>query len=167
MTRKSGFMVVDVGIRLARRCLRENSSTTLGAFLAQLVPELEDDREVLKDVARAIGGRPSALKEAMAAVGEWAGGLKPNGRVLGYSDLSRVWELEALEAGTDSRRGFWRLLGKLARANPALQGYDFERLEDRARDHHEELERHRLRAAEAAFGPPRRSVGSAASARAR
>jgi hypothetical protein len=155
------------GLRLARRCLASNQGTPLGAFLARLVPELEDDRAVLKDVARAIGGAPSALKEWAAALGELAGRLKPNGRIVGYSELSRLWELEGLMAGTDSRRGLWTLLARYARSNPALRAFDFERLEQRARAHHDELERRRVRAADAAFLPARRRGRAAAPAPAR
>jgi hypothetical protein len=155
------------GIRLARRCEAENRNTPLGGYLARLLPELEEDRETLGDVARAIGTGSSPVKEVAAAMGELAGRLKPNGRLLGYSDLSRVWELEGLMAGTDSRRGLWKLLGKVARRSAALGGFEFERLERRAGVQHEELERHRVRAAEAAFGPPRRRTGSAATEPAR
>jgi hypothetical protein len=152
------------GIRLARRCLAENRGTPLGAFLARLVPELEDDREALKEVARAVGTGPSAMKEAAAALGELAGRFKPNGRVVGYSELSRVWELEALMAGTDSRRGLWTVVAKVARRIPALQGVEPARREERARRQHEELDRRRVRAAEAAFLARRRAAGSAAAA---
>jgi hypothetical protein len=142
------------GIRLARRCLAENRGTPLGAFLARLVPELQEDRAALKAVAQAIGSGPSPVKEAAAVLGELAGRLKPNGRVVGYSELSRVWELEALLAGTDSRRGLWRLLAKVARRAAALHGHlDLAGHEARARRHHEELERWRVRAAEEAFLP--------------
>jgi hypothetical protein len=155
------------GLRLARRCLDENRATPLGAFLARLVPELEEDREVLKEVARALGAGPSVLKETAAVLGELAGRLKPNGRIVGYSRLSRLWELEALMAGSDSRRGLWRLLAKAARRQPGLRGFDLERLEARAARHHEELDRERLRAAEGAFAPRRRRAGRAAPAQAR
>lgn len=146
------------GVRLARRCRAANPEGALGAFLERLVPELEEDRAVLRDVARALGGGSSALKETAAVLGELAGRLKLNGRLLRYSDLSRVWELEGLVAGTASRRGLWKLLGKAAQRDALLRGFDFERLEERARGHGEELERHRLRAGEVAF---RRASGRA------
>lgn len=139
------------GVRLARRCLAENPGSPLAAFLERLVPELEEDRAVLGDVARALGGSRSVVKEAAAALGEWFGRLKPNGRILGYSELSRLWELEALGAGTDSRHGLWKVLARAARRDPRLRPFDFERLEERARHQRAELERHRVRAADAAF----------------
>jgi hypothetical protein len=144
------------GIRLARRCRDENKGTPLGAALRRMVPELEEDRETLRRVASALGGGPSAVKDVAAALGELAGRLKPNGRLLGYSELSRLWELEALMAGSDARRGLWTVLVRLARRVPALREFDLAALEERAAAHHDELERHRVRAAEAAFaGAPR------------
>lgn len=156
------------GIRLARRCRDENGGTPVGAALRRLVPELEEDRETLKRVARSIGAAPSTVKDVAAALGELAGRLKPNGRLLGYSELSRLWELEALMAGTDARRGLWTVLARLARKVPALRGFDFARLEERAAGHHAALEKLRVRAAETAFagaGPRRGRVGAPAPAR--
>lgn len=155
------------GIRLARRCRDENRGTALGAALRRLVPELEEDRETLKRVAHALGAGPSAVKDLAAAAGELAGRLKPNGRLLGYSQLSRLWELEALMAGSDARRGLWTVLARRARRTPALRGFDFAALEARAAGHHDQLERLRVRAAEAAFAAPARRPRVAAPAPAR
>jgi hypothetical protein len=154
------------GLRLARRCRDENKGTPVGAALRRLVPELEEDRETLRRVARALGAGPSTVKDVAAALGELAGRLKPNGRLLGYSQLSRLWELEALMAGTDARRGLWTVLAKVARKVPALRGFDFGALEERAAGHHAELEKLRVRAAETAFtaaaaARPRRAAAPA------
>jgi hypothetical protein len=140
------------GIRLARRCRGQNPGGELGAFLDRLIPELEEDRTVLKDVVRALGGSRSAVKEMAVAAGEWAGRLKLNGRLFSYSDLSRVWELEGLTAGTESRRGMWKVLARIAKKDARLAGFELERLEERARTQRESLERFRVRAAELAFG---------------
>lgn len=154
------------GVRLARRCLGENRGSALGRWLERLVPELEEDRAVLADVAKALGSGRSVVKETAAALGEWLGRLKPNGRLVGYSELSRLWELEALGAGTDSRHGLWKLLARAARRDPRLRAFDFERLEERARHQRAELERHRVRAADAAFsGAERRARAGAPAAR--
>lgn len=154
------------GIRLARRTLAENRGSDLGRHLERLVPELEDDRAALADVARALGGGRSVAKDAAAAVGEWLGRLKPNGRILGYSRLSRLWEIEALAAGTDARHALWKVLARVARGDARLRGFDLERREERARHQRAELERHRVRAADEAFGGARRArVGAPAHAR--
>lgn len=139
------------GIRVAQRCRRENREGELARFLDRLVPELEQDRSVLTEVAAAVGARPDRLKEAAAFVGELVGRLKLNGRLLGYSDLSRVWELEALVAGTTSRLSAWTVLSQLQPREPRLQGFAFGPLADRARAQREELTRLHAKAAEVAF----------------
>jgi SAM-dependent methyltransferase len=139
------------GIRLARRAAAENRGNDYGAFLAALVPQLEEDRATLRDVGRVLGRGASVLKDAAAALGELAGRLKPNGRLLSYSPLSRVWELEALLAGTESRRLLWRRIAEVARRDPRLRAFDLERPEERARAHREGLERVHRRAAREAF----------------
>ncbi len=139
------------GARLARRCLRENRGGDLGTFLERMIREVDADRAVLSDVAGALGGGGSALKQALAVAAELAGRLKPNGRILAYSELSRVWELEALVAGTESRRVLWHTLGRTKRGDPRLAPFEFEALEERAREHQEILQRFHLRAARAAF----------------
>jgi hypothetical protein len=155
------------GIRLARRCRGENGGSAVGRFLERLVPELEEDRRVLVTVARALGSERSLLKETAAVLGEWLGRLKPNGRIVGYSELSRLWELEALAAGTDSRHGLWKLLARVARRDARLRSFDFERLEERAREQRAELERHRVRAADLAFAGSARRARAGAPAPAR
>lgn len=140
------------GIRLARRALAENRGTPYAEFLDRLLPELEDDRAVLEDVARALGGARSVLKEVAVVAGEYVGRLKLNGKLFSYSDLSRVWELEGLMAGSESRRGLLKVLARARKKDPRLQGFDFEALEERAKGHREELEHWRLRAADIAFG---------------
>jgi hypothetical protein len=140
------------GVRLAERALGENRDTPFGEFLARLIPELQEDRETLKALAAALGGARSPLKEALVFAGELVGRLKPNGRLLGYSPLSRLWELEGLMAGTESRRGLWKVLARAQKKDPRLEGFDFELLEARARTHREELEKMRLKAADALLG---------------
>lgn len=141
------------GIRLARRAAGENPGTPLGAYLRGLVPELEQDRALLVRTARAIGSAGSAWKDAAAALGEWMGRWKPNGRLLAYSALSRVWELEALLAGTESRRDAFRALARLRRSDPRLAALDFDAAERRARAQHEALQRFHADAAREAFAP--------------
>ena len=57
------------GVRLARRAAAENQGTEIGRALSTLAGELEEDRQVLKDVARALGRRSSFLKETAAVLG--------------------------------------------------------------------------------------------------
>jgi hypothetical protein len=77
--------------------------------------------------------------------------LKLNGQLRGYSDLSRVVELESLCAGVDAKRSLWISLKALQGSDSRLSEFDFDALESRARRQREELEEHRRAAAAAAF----------------
>jgi hypothetical protein len=150
------------GIRLARRTVGENRDHEVGRAVAALIPELEEDRAVLRQVAGVLGASRSVVKEAVVALGELAGRFKPNGRLLSYSPLSRVWELEGLAAGSESRRLLWRLLARASKGDRRLARFDLEGLEERARGHRDVLERLRDRAVREAFFTPRASAGAPA-----
>lgn len=140
-----------VGIRLARRCLRNNRGTPLGAFLETLVTEIAEDRAALEQLMGALGFPPDPVKLAAAVVAERVGRLKLNGRLVGYSDLSRLLELEGLYAGVDLKLRLWHSLRRVAATHPAIAATDLDRLAARASSQREGLERHRLEAAARAF----------------
>jgi hypothetical protein len=80
------------------------------------------------------------------------GRLKPNGRLLSYSPLSRVVELEGLTLGVTGKLGMWRALEQQQPEKPALAEFDLAELIARAGQQLEGLEVHRMRAAKEAFG---------------
>jgi hypothetical protein len=139
------------GLELARRAARENRGTELGEFLSTLIKELEEDRVVLQQVQRALNVPRDHLKQSTAWLVEKLGRLKLNGRLGGYSPLSRVLELEGLFLGSQGRRLLWRMLKRLARMDRRLAGFDFEALIARTEQHLRGLERWRLLAADTAF----------------
>ena len=95
------------GLALAKRTRDENATNATGEGLTQIVTEIEQDAELLKwrDAGFGVTGNP--VKQLGGFVGERLGRLKPNGRLRGYSPLSRVLELEALVAGVDAKRNWW------------------------------------------------------------
>lgn len=139
------------GINLARRCARSNRGTALGAFLEELVPQILEDRKALETLLAAFGFPADRLKLAAAIAAERAGRLKPNGRLRGYSPLSRLVELEGLYAGVDLKQRLWRVVRHLAADQPEMAAIDAEALIARAETQLTELERHRLQAAADAF----------------
>jgi hypothetical protein len=136
-----------MGLALARRTLRNNRGTELGDFLERLVREIEEDRATLLEVMRALGVPRSPVKEPAARLLEVVGRLKLNGRLRGYSPLSRVLELEGLRLGVEGKRALWRSLQTSGRSVPA----DLDQLADRADRQLDELGRHRVEAARRAF----------------
>jgi hypothetical protein len=103
------------GVALVRRLARENASTAFAQELRQLALEIAHDRETLAGAMHALGVEPSGVKVALARAGERLFRLKPNRRVVSYSPLSRVLELETLAAGIQAKRGLWRALDQAVR----------------------------------------------------
>jgi hypothetical protein len=136
-----------MGLALARRCLRNNREGELGAFLERLVREIKEDRVTLEQVMRALGVPRNRPKEAAARLAERVGRLKLNGQLRGYSDLSRLLELEGLRVGIDGKRGLWVSLQESGRALPV----DLATLAERAERQRDEVESHRAEAARRAF----------------
>lgn len=144
------------GSELARRCLHSNRGTPLGSFLETLLDEILEDRRTLEDVIARLELTANRPKLAVAIVGERLLRLKLNGQLFGYSDLSRVLELEALCAGVAIKGRLWRSLQQIRHADARIAAIDFTRLAERASTQLDGLERHRLDAVTRAFGnsPP-------------
>ena len=141
-----------VALELLERSARSNETSELGAFLTRLRAEIGEDQEALLDVMRTLGVEPSRVKNGLAWAAEKAGRLKLNGRLVRYSPLSRVHELETLEAGIVGKRSLWTSLEVLD--DPRLAGVDLPRLVERAETQRAAVEEWRRRAA-AALRPRR------------
>jgi hypothetical protein len=140
------------GIELARRAANENKGTELGDFLSQLVVEIQDDREALKDIMAALGVGEDRLKVAAGWLLEKAGRLKPNAQLTGYSPLSPLVELEGLVVGINGKLAMWRALLQIA-GPPPLDAGRLEELAARAERQIADTERHRLEVARSALAP--------------
>lgn len=139
------------GVELARRCRRNNASNAVGRALAEIVPEIEEDKATLEDLMEELGVEQPRLKMAAAAVVERVGRLKLNGQVYGYSDLSRVVELEGLDAGIAAKESLWRTLQALDPDAETFHGHDLARLIARAQTQQERVEELRIQAVRTAF----------------
>lgn len=139
------------GVELARRCLGNNRGTSLGTFLEELVEQILEDRRTLEDIMTRLDVAADRAKLAVATVGERLARLKLNGQLFGYSDLSRVIELEALCAGVALKRRLWLSLQQVKESDPRLVDFDFVKLVERASTQLDGLERHRLEAVARAF----------------
>lgn len=137
------------GQQLARRCLASNQETPLGRFLDELVQEIDEDKATLEELMQGLGVRPDPLKRAVAWTAERAARLKPNGRLLSYSPLSRLIELEALSLGVEGKGALWASLREVALDPAAAES--LEHLEKRAKRQRRRLEVHRLEAAREAL----------------
>jgi hypothetical protein len=139
------------GLELARRALHNNEGTELGDFLRQLVDEVEEDRATLENLMERLELKKNVFKQSAGWMAEKAGRLKLNGRITGYSDLSRVLELEGLTIGVGGKLSLWEGLRAIEGHDPRLATFDFDTLIERARSQIAGLEKHRVAAAAVAF----------------
>src|SRR3954447_12007959 len=82
------------GCDLAKRAAGSNDGTELGEFLTWFVAEAEADRAQLEDVMGRLDVGRDQLELGAVWLAEKLGRLKLNGRLVEYSPLSRVIELE-------------------------------------------------------------------------
>jgi hypothetical protein len=119
------------GVELARRLRASNrGNDAFGQPLDRICKEIEEDRATLELVIERLGLSRSIVKPAGAWVAEKLGRLKLNGRIRGYSPLSRLLELEGLLTGITGKMALWKTLAEV----DGLERLeiDFERLAARA-----------------------------------
>ncbi|WP_309116182.1 hypothetical protein [Saccharothrix sp.] len=139
-------LALGVGWReLARRAQRNNRGTPLGEALAEVAEQIGEDVETFRSIMGRLGVRVDPLRTALATVGERVGRLKPNGRLVGYSPLSRFLELEVLVMGIDRKKQLWHTLADLADLRTRLPDVDFDELVARAERQRQRLEPFRRR----------------------
>jgi hypothetical protein len=132
------------GVELARRIRDSNrEEQDFAEPLTRICREIEEDRATLEAVIDALEIARDPLKPIGAWVGEKVARLKPNGRLRGYSPLSRVLELEGLAMGITGKMGLWEALRDRGTVGPP--GVDFEQLVLRAEEQRAAVEGlHRL-----------------------
>ena len=139
------------GVELARRALKENRENDYGLFLATLAEEIARDRRTLIELMERLAIPRSKVKAPAAWALEKVGRLKLNGRIRGYSPLSRLIEFEGLAGGIEAKRAMWLALLRLQANDERLRDFGLESLAARADDQRRRLEPHRLAAADEAL----------------
>jgi hypothetical protein len=139
--------LATAGRDLAHRSAGSNKGTELGDFLTPFAADVVADRQQLLDVMARLDITQDRIKVGAAWLGEKLGRLKLNGRLLEYSPLSRVIELEGLIAGVNAKLALWRTLAAAAAEEPRIADIDFAHLIERARRQLEGLDAHHGNAA--------------------
>jgi hypothetical protein len=111
-------------VELAKRAHGANRTSDFGPGLAEARDHVFDERAVLLEVMRRLGVERDRIKEGAAWAAEKAGRLKLNGRVRGYSPLSRVVELEGLALLLLGQRRMWEALAQATAGDPRMAGVD-------------------------------------------
>jgi hypothetical protein len=138
------------GVELARRLRGSNrGDAEFGTPVAEVCVEIEADRATLEQVMERLGIGRSVIKPAGAWVAEKLGRLKLNGRLRGYSPLSRLVELEGLCIGINGKMRMWSALEHTL--GNELNEFDFKQLAERAARQRSTVEELHLKAAERAL----------------
>jgi hypothetical protein len=136
---------------LARRAERNNRGTDLGGALSRVGTGITEDVQTFESIMQRVGVRPNPVKTALAIAGERVGRRKLNGRLTGYSPLSRFVELEALVMGIEGKKVLWTTLRDVAGLGARLPDVDFDELIVRAEGQRGELDPFRVEAGRDAF----------------
>jgi hypothetical protein len=116
------------GTELARRMARSHQEREEAALLKRLAAEISQDRSALLDIMTTLGIPVRAYKVGGAWMGEKAGRLKFNGRILSRSPLSDLEELELLRLGVEGKAAGWRTLRTLAGTDARLDADQLDEL---------------------------------------
>lgn len=133
------------GVELARRARSSNRDTKWEKALEGICAEIEADRTTLENVMERLAVKRNTVKIAGAWTAEKLGRLKLNGRLRGYSPLSRLLELEMLHIGITGKLELWQALQRTL--DSKLSEVDFSALIERAESQRQAVERLRLDAA--------------------
>lgn len=102
------------GLGRIERMAKDFTDTPVHAELAGLAGEIRRERELLKGLIRDLGIRRRPHRQAAAWLGEHAGRLKLNGRLLSRSPMTLVLESELMRAAVLAKIGGWQTLEELA-----------------------------------------------------
>jgi hypothetical protein len=140
------------GTELAHRTARSHRGGKNGGTLRRLAAEVAQDRAALLGIMAGLGIKVRRYKAGAAWIGEKAGRLKFNGRLLARSPLSNLEELEMLRLGVEAKAAGWRTLRTLAGTDTRLDPGRLDELISRARRQADLLEDLRVDAAKQVTG---------------
>ncbi|WP_340374464.1 hypothetical protein U5640_04300 [Streptomyces sp. SS7] len=142
------------GAELARRMVREHDDPAYAEDLRRLAAEIAQDRRSLLGVLADLGIPVRHHKVYAAWLGEKAGRLKPNGRLLRRSGLAVLVECEAMRLGVQGKALLWRSLLAASPREPRLEPVRLRELLERAEGQLRAVDELHRRAATALLSAP-------------
>ena len=136
-------------VEMLDRAIEDNAETALARELRDILIQIREDQQVLREVLSGIGAAENPLKKTGAWLLEKAGRLKLGDT--SEAGLSRLEMLEGLALGIQGKQALWRSLQRVQERYPALAQVDLVNLELRAREQWERVEARRLEAAQQAL----------------
>jgi len=116
-------------------------------LLKQLRSEVQEDQEVLRQLLRSVGAKESTMRKAAAWLTEKLGRVKLLMDESGSGELRVLEGLETVALGIQGKLALWRSVATLGDAVPPIKALDLDRLQSRAIEQFERVERLRLQAA--------------------
>jgi hypothetical protein len=143
-----------LGIDLAKQ-IRDRSEGRLRALMERITAEIEEDRETLIELMERMGATKNPVKQAGAWMTEKASRVKFSGLSSGEPDVGLFMALESLTLGVAGKECMWQVLLRVQDGYEPLAAIDLDRLIERARTQHAQLEQERIRAGtDALVGEP-------------
>ena len=121
-------------------------------LLNRLRREIQEDQEVLRDLLKGLDEGESPVRKAAAWLSEKLGRAKLRLDDSGTGELRDLEAFEALALGIQGKLSLWHALATVREQVPQLARLDLGRLEARALDQYNQIERLRLEAARRALG---------------
>lgn len=142
-----------VAIELLEHLEAAHAGTDVGRFAAELRADVSADRRELEALMESLHVAESRTRKASAWLSEKMTELKLRLDDPGDGALRLLEALEAVSLGIEGKLGLWRALAAASEGAPSLQGFDYDRLAQRAIDQRSRVEAERLRAAKRALIP--------------
>lgn len=139
-------------IELLDHLTKEQAGQRLEKFLVDLRRDVNEDQEVLRDLIGKLDFEESAVRKAGAWMVERLGQAKIAFSGDEAGDLGLLQAFEGLALGITGKKLLWHALRTIEANSPQLQGTDLQRLEQRAQEQFERVEKERLYLAREAFG---------------
>ena len=139
-----------VAIELLDHLAKEFDGQRLEKFFSEIRDDVGADQDVLRGLMEKLDVQESSLRKAGAWIMEKVGQAKLDVSSNEAGGLGLLQALEGLALGITGKQLLWRSLASAA-SNSKLQGTDFTRLEQRAKEQVERVEAERLKAASEAF----------------
>lgn len=140
-----------LGCDLAEQIRKRHEDSRLGAVMASLAPQIDEDRQALLQLMEKMDISRNPLKQAGGWVAEKASRVKFSGAGSGESDHGALMALETLTLGVEGKVSMWKVLKAVQSDYPALTSVDLDGLIERAESQHGKLGRERLAAGTAAL----------------
>jgi hypothetical protein len=120
-------------------------------LLAELRRQIQEDQQVLMRLLHDLGGKESAVRKAAAWLTEKLGQAKLLIDDSGSGELRTLEALETLALGIQGKLSLWRALASVQDLIPQLASLDHARLQSRALEQFDQVDRLRLQAARRAL----------------